>query len=426
MIPIENVTALEVLDSRGHPTIQVTVETDRETGSFRVPSGASTGSHEVIEKRDETASRYRGLGVREAVRIVEDELGPEVVGRPVTEQETIDHALVEYDGTADLSSCGGNTILGVSGAVAHAAANSLNKHLFEYLSHGTPELPIPMVNILSGGMHARGGIDIQDFLVVPRGRQCYERAIEDIWQVRQAVRDRIIASNEKALVADEGGFSPQFGSISGAFELLCLGIEDAGFEPIRQDIGIAVDVAATHFFDAATDQYHFDSLGITLGRDEMVNLITGWARDYPLLAVEDPLSEMDWEGWSLLRDRLDQTIQLIGDDILVTDIDRLHRAVRQDAANGILIKPNQVGTISQTIAVIREAQKYDIQPIISARSGETCDATIVDIAVAMEAGLIKIGSLSRSERTAKYNRLFEIASIGDFAYASGPWPSGFE
>lgn len=414
---IEAVDAWEVLDSRGDPTVRVRIETGEGRGTFTVPSGASTGIHEAVERRDGD-SRYGGRGVRQAVDAIRDELGPLVEGRDATDQATIDAALVDRDGTADLSRLGANAILGVSGAVAHAASASLDRPLYEYLApESAGRVPLPMVNVISGGLHATGGIEIQDFLVVPVGADSYPEAIETVWAVRTAVRDRIIAAGERPLVADEGGFAPSLASIDEAFDLLTAGIRDAGFEPARDDVAIAVDVAASHFYDADEHAYVLDSLGLTLDADEMIDRVGSWVDGWPVVSIEDPLAEDDWEGWRSLAARVGDRVQLLGDDLLVTNADRLERAVETGAANAVLVKPNQAGTLTRAIDVIEAAREAGWASVVSARSGETCDVTIADLAVGLDAGQIKIGSLARSERLAKYNRLLAIDRRHDGPFA---------
>lgn len=407
MSRIVDVDAWEVLDSRGEPTVRVAVETEDARGVFTVPAGASTGSHEAVERRDGD-ERYDGRGVRGAVSAIRAELAPIAVGRDVTDQTRIDTILAERDGTDDLSRLGANAVLGVSGAVARAASAVCDEPLYESLATGDPgRLPLPMINVLSGGLHAAGGIEIQDFLVVPVGADTYSDALETAWNVRRAVRGRIAERGYRPLVADEGGFSPPLETIDDAFDLLVAGIHDASHEPSREDVAIAVDVAATHFYDRGRDEYRLDSVGRALDRAGMIDLIAGWAEAYPLVSVEDPLVEDDWEGWARLVRRLDG-VKVVGDDLLVTDADRLQCAIDTGAANAVLVKPNQAGTITRTIEVIETARDAGIAPVVSARSGETCDTTIADLAVAFDADRIKIGSLARSERLAKYNRLLEI------------------
>lgn len=409
MTTIDGVDAWEVLDSRGDPTVRARVEADGASGTFTVPSGASTGAHEAVERRDE-GTRFRGRGVRDAVLAVRNELADVLEGRDVTAQATIDAALVDADGTENLSRVGANAVLAVSGAVAHAAADAREQPLYESLAAtaGRDEpgnLPLPMVNVLSGGLHAEGGIEVQDFLAVPVGADSYPEALETVWDVRVAVRDRIVDSGHRPLIADEGGFSPPLDSIDDAFELLLDGIGDAGYEP-GDDVAFAVDVAASHFYEGG--QYRLESLDRTLETEGMVDLVSGWVEEYPVVSIEDPLAEDDWPAWGALADRLADEVQLLGDDLLVTDVDRVERAVDASAANSVLVKPNQAGTITRAIEVVERAQDAGWATVVSARSGETCDATIADLAVALDAGQIKIGSLARSERLAKYNRLVEI------------------
>jgi enolase len=410
MTTIQAVDAWEVLDSRGNPTVRTRVHAASESGTFTVPAGASTGSHEAVELRDGD-DRFGGLGVSGAVDAVNDELEARVVGLDVTEQEAIDEKLVEADGTEDLSRCGANAVLSVSGAVARTAAAVRGESLYESLSPDGPgAIPRPMVNVLSGGLHAHGGVAIQDFLVVPMDAGTYDEAIETVWAVRRAVRDRIEDSGVRPLVADEGGFSPPMDGVAEAFELLRDGIVDAGFSPSTDDVAIAVDVAATHFYDERTGEYRLE--GDTLDRDGMIERIVEWVETYPIVSVEDPLFEDDWDGWRRLGDRLDG-VQLLGDDLLVTDRKRLERAIETDAATAVLVKMNQAGTITRTVEVIRRAKEAGLSTVVSARSGETCDSTMADLAVAYDAGQLKVGSLARSERLAKYNRLFEIAHERD-------------
>lgn len=409
MTTIEAVDAWEVLDSRGNPTVRTRVRAADGSGTFTVPAGASTGSHEAIERRD-GGDRFGGMGVAGAVGAVNDELEAVVVGHEVTEQAAIDDALIEADGNENLSRLGANAALSVSGAVARTAAAVRNEPVYEYLAPDEPgALPRPMVNILSGGLHAHGGVEIQDFLVVPMGAETYGEAIETVWEVRRAVRDRIEDGGVRPLIADEGGFSPPMDEITDAFELLRAGIVDAGFEPSQNDVAFAVDVAATHFYDEETGRYRLETDGVSLDREGMIDRVLEWVDAYPIVSIEDPLFEDDWEGWQALNERLGG-VQLLGDDFLVTDRDRLDRAIETGAANAVLVKMNQAGTITRTVEVIERAKAAGFSTVVSARSGETCDSTMSDLAVAYDAGQLKVGSLARSERLAKYNRLFEIAA----------------
>ena len=412
---VRDVRAWEVLDSRGDPTVRVAVETGTGRGVFTVPAGASTGRHEAVERRD-GGSRYGGRGVREAVQNVEETLARVVVGRDVTDQAAIDAALVERDGSDDLSRLGANAVLGVSGAVAHAASATLGRPLYETLADGDGSLPTPMVNVLSGGLHAEGGLDVQDFLVLPTAAETYPDALELVWRVRTAVRDRIVADGHRPLVADEGGFAPPLDDVAAAFELLSAGVRDAGLTP-GEDVHFAVDVAASHFYDGERDAYVLEHGGRSLTSEEMVAFVEEWVDRWPVVSIEDPLAEDDWDAWTALTDAVGGDVQILGDDLLVTNEARLERSISAGAANAVLVKPNQAGTVTRAIEVIDAARANDVAPVVSARSGETCDTTIADLAVARDAGQIKIGSLVRSERTAKYNRLLAIDGAPDSVLA---------
>ncbi|MFB6136198.1 MAG: enolase C-terminal domain-like protein [Halobacteriaceae archaeon] len=422
------VDAWEVLDSRGDPTVRVRVAVDGAggdgVGTFTVPSGASTGAHEAVERRDGD-DRYRGRGVREACAAARGELADAACGRDPTDQRALDAALVDRDGTDDLSRLGANAVLGVSGAVAHAAADARDRPLYAHLADvdergdGPGPLPTPTVNVLSGGLHAEGGIEIQDFLVVPVGAADYPDALAAVWSVRAAVRDRLVGAGRRPLVADEGGFAPPLASADEAFALLADAARDAGLEPGEDgDVAFAVDVAATHFHDAASGTYRLESLGRELDAAEMVDLVAGWVEDWPLVSVEDPLAEDDWAAWRALRDRVGDGVQVLGDDLLVTDANRLRRAVETDAATAVLVKPNQAGTLTRATDVVAAARDAGVAPVVSARSGETRDATVADLAVATGAGQLKVGSLARSERLAKYNRLLGLAHRRDLGFAT--------
>jgi enolase len=414
MTTVDGLDAWEVLDSRGAPTVRVRVDAGAATGTFTVPSGASTGTHEAVERRD-GGTRYGGKGVRGAVAAVEDTLAPAIVGRDVTAQRDIDAALVETDGTENLSRLGANSVLGVSGAVATAASAVLGVPLYEYLAPETPgRLPLPMVNVLSGGLHAAGGVEIQDFLVVPVGAGSYPEAVEMAWTVRNGVRECLIEAGQRPLVADEGGFAPPLGDVDEAFSLLSRGAATGGLEP-GVDVRFAVDIAATHFYEDG--EYRLDSLGRRLDRDGMIDFVVGLVDDYPVVSVEDPLVEDDWEGWDRLVDRVGDDVQLLGDDLLATNEGRLSRAISSGVANAVLVKPNQAGTVSRAVDVAKRARTDGWGRVVSARSGETCDTTIADLAVGLDAGQIKIGSLARSERLAKYNRLLAIHREHDGALA---------
>jgi enolase len=406
---ITAVRAWEVLDSRGHPTVRAEVTTPGGSGRFTVPSGASTGRFEAVERRD-GRDRYDGLGVADAVSAVNDRLAAAVVGMDVTDQEAIDAALVRADGSENLGTLGANAVLAVSGATLHAASATEGVPLYRHLeerSGGTGSMPTPMVNVVSGGLHAEGGIEVQDVLVIPRNADTYSEALETVWAVRNAVRSLLVDRGHRPLVADEGGFAPPMDAITDAFDLVEAGIESAGFVP-GEDVGLALDVAASHFYDGDAGTYHLESLDRSLGREEMIELVDEWTESYPICSVEDPLAEDDWTGWERLSTRLDDSVQLLGDDLLVTSRDRLERAIEREAASAVLVKPNQAGTVTRAVDVVAEATAAGVAPVVSARSGETCDATVADLAVGLDTGQIKIGSLARSERLAKYNRLLEV------------------
>ena len=406
MTEITTVDAWEVLDSRGNPTVRVAVEAEEARGVFTVPAGASTGAHEAHELRDGD-DRFGGLGVRAAAENVREELAPVAIGRDVTDQRALDAAILEHDGTGNLSNVGANAALGLSGAVAHAASDALGEPLYRYLATDRPgRIPLPMVNAISGGLHAHGGIAVQDVLVVPTGAGSYREALETVWDVRTALGARIERLGYRPLLADEGGFSPPLGGASEAFELLAGAVRDAGYAPARDDVAFAVDVAATHLHDPDEATYALE--GRRLTPTELIATVGEWVDRYPIVSVEDPLAEDDWEHWVALTDDLGDDVQVVGDDLLVTNLDRLDRAVETEAANAVLVKPNQAGTLTRAMGVLQRAREADLAPVVSARSGETCDSTIADLAVARDAGQIKIGSLARSERLAKYNRLLEI------------------
>jgi len=409
------VDAWEVLDSRGDPTVRVRVDAGDASGTFTVPAGASTGAHEAVERRD-GGDRYGGRGVRDACAAVRDDLAPAVVGRDVTDQRGVDEALADCDGTDDLSALGANAVLGVSGAVAHAAADATDRPLYEVLARdsGPGEIPMPMVNVLSGGLHAAASLPIQDFLVVPVGADSYPDALETAWDVRRAAGECLGDGAHLPPVADEGGFVPPVETAEGAFDCLVDAIRDAGYAP-GEEVGIAVDVAATHFYDPATERYSL--AGEALDRAAVVDRVAEWVDAYPVVSVEDPLAEDDWHGWGRLASRIGDRVQLLGDDLLATNADRLARAVESGVANAALIKPNQAGTLTRTRRVLDAARDAGWSPVVSARSGETCDVTIADLAVGLDAGQIKIGSLARSERLAKYNRLMGIDRVHDGGFA---------
>lgn len=401
---IRNVHALEILDSRGNPTLSVEVElSDSTTGEAKVPSGASTGAHESVELRDGDPHRYAGRGVRQAVRNIHDVLAPELLGLNAEDQAALDRRMIELDGTPAKSKLGANAILGVSCAAARAIANSYRVPLWKYLTGGRhAQLPVPMVNIISGGLHAGSHIEFQDFLVVPHGFESFSAALEAVVAVHRAARG-VIAERGLALtgVADEGGWGPHVRANEAALDILMHSIEHAGHH-----MKIAIDVAASHFF--SDGQYRLHSERRNLSSEAMIDLLARWADRYPVVSIEDGLAEDDWEGWRSLTEKLGARLQLIGDDLFCTNPDRLKRGIESGAANAVLVKMNQIGTLTETFAVIDQAHNAGYAAVISARSGETEDDFLADLAVASGAGQIKVGSVTRSERLAKYNRLLQI------------------
>jgi enolase len=406
---IARVDAREVLDSRGNPTVEVEVDcAGGARGRAIVPSGASTGRHEAVELRDGDPSRFGGKGVRRAVANVGDHIAPRLVGMPATEQSSIDRTLCELDGTPQKSRLGANAILGVSLACAHAAAAVQGLPLWRALDTGhDAKLPLPMVNLISGGLHAGGNLDFQDFLLLPVGARSFSEALEMTVHVYRALGATLARHGyEGVLVGDEGGFGPRLRGNEQAVEVILEAIENAGYAPGRQ-AALALDVASSHFY--RDGRYCLSATaGKTLTRDEMVGLLERWVRTYPILSIEDGMAEDDWDGWRTLTAALGRRVQLIGDDLFVTNPERLRRGIAEGMANSVLVKPNQIGTLTETLQVIAMARAAGYRPVISARSGETEDSTIADLAVATGAGQIKIGSVARSERLAKYNQLLRI------------------
>ena len=412
-LTIGEIDALEILDSRGNPTVMVQVElSDATMSSAKVPSGASTGSHEAIELRDGDRARYDGKGVRHAVENVRRLLGPALRGAGAEDQRALDHRMIELDGTPDKSRLGANAILGVSCAVARAVARSRKVPLWRYLAGDRRAvLPVPMVNILSGGLHAGQNFEFQDFLAIPLGFATFADALEAISAVHRAAR--VVLETRGYLltgVADEGGWGPRLPTNETGLDVMVEAIDRAGHQ-----MAIGVDVAASHFFDDA--KYELRTEGRTLTPDEMIDLLTGWAARYPIVSIEDGLAEDDWPGWQRLTAALGARVQLIGDDLFATNPARLDRGIRERAANAVLVKMNQIGTLTETFEVIDRARAAGFRAVISARSGETEDDFLADLAVASGAGQIKVGSITRSERLAKYNRLLEIESAGGMVFA---------
>jgi enolase len=411
-------TALEVLDSRGNPTIAVTARTDRGTGRAIVPSGASTGVHEAVELRDGDPKRYGGKGVLKAVANVEGEIARHLAGFDVEDQNAIDEALIELDGTPNKSRLGANATLGVSLAVAHAAANVNGAPLYRKLGGGDAALlPLPMANILNGGAHADTSVDLQEFMVCPVGAPTFAEAIRAVAEVYHALKTVLKSQGLATGVGDEGGFAPDLRSNEDALKLIIEAIHKSGYEPGR-DVAIALDPAASEFYKDG--RYNLKGEGRTLDASALVELYQDWSARYPIVSIEDGVAEDDWDGWKHLTDTLGSEVQLVGDDLFVTNVARLKEGIERGVANSILIKVNQIGTLTETLEAIDLARKAGYSAVISHRSGETEDTTIADLAVATGAGMIKTGAPARSDRVAKYNRLLQIErELGEAAVYAG-------
>ena len=407
MASIEAVGAREILDSRGNPTVEVEVALDDGTvARAAVPSGASTGRFEAVELRDGDPARYGGKGVEKAVLAVLDEIGPELLGFEAHEQRLVDQTLVDLDGTPDKSRLGANALLGVSLAVARAAAESAQLPLFRYLGGpGAHLLPVPMLNILNGGAHADSDVDIQEFMVAPIGAATFADALRWGAQTYHALKAVLKEHGYATGLGDEGGFAPSLPSNRDALDLIVAAVERAGFTP-GTDVALALDVAATELYDEATGRYRFE------GAEKTAEELTGYYAElvgaYPLVSLEDPLAEDDWAGWTALTSELGARVQVVGDDLFVTNPDRLARGFTAGAANALLVKVNQIGTLSETLDAVALAHRHGYRCMISHRSGETEDTTIADLAVALDCGQIKTGAPARSERVAKYNQLLRI------------------
>jgi enolase len=404
---IDSLQAREILDSRGNPTLEVEVVLAEGTvGAAAVPSGASTGVHEAVELRDDDPARYGGKGVLKAVANVVQEIAPLVVGVSCFDQATIDEAMIRADGTPNKGRLGANAILGVSLAIAHAAANFLNLPLYRYLGGPAARtLPLPLFNILNGGRHAPGGVDLQEFMVAPVGAKTFAEALRMGSEVYHSLRKVLAEKDLPTTIGDEGGFAPPLPKNAEAVELLLAGIEAAGYRP-GEDIAIALDPAASEVYQDG--QYVLAREGRTLSADEMVSFWQDWCVRYPIVSIEDGMAQDDWTGWWKLTAELGRKVQLVGDDLFVTNVERIEKGIREGAANAVLIKPNQIGTLTETLAAIEAARRGGFAAVISHRSGETEDTTIADLAVATGVGQIKTGAPARSERTAKYNRLLRI------------------
>jgi enolase len=419
---IEEVVARQIFDSRGNPTVEVDVLL--ESGAFgraAVPSGASTGSHEAVELRDGDASRYMGKGVMNAVKNVNEFIAPELEGVNVFEQIAIDRLMMEIDGTTNKGRLGANAILGVSLAVARAAADELGMPIYRYIGGvGANTLPVPMMNILNGGSHADNGIDFQEFMIMPVGASSFSEAMrmgsEIFHHLKSVLKKKGLSTN----VGDEGGFAPNISSNVEAIEVVLQAIDVAGYRA-GEDVFIALDPASSEFYDVETKTYHFKkSSGEKLTSTQMADYWNDWSKKYPILSIEDGMAEDDWAGWKYLTDIAGNRIQLVGDDLFVTNSARLQEGIDKGVANAILVKVNQIGSLTETIEAVNLAHRNKYKSIMSHRSGETEDSTIADLAVALNTGQIKTGSASRSDRMAKYNQLLRIEEqLGDFGYFPG-------
>ncbi|WP_394839679.1 phosphopyruvate hydratase [Pendulispora rubella] len=406
MSEISAVFAREILDSRGNPTVEVEVQTESGRGRAAVPSGASTGEHEAIELRDGDKARYLGKGVLQAVRNVNQTLGPAIIGLDSLDQPAIDKVLLQADGTANKSKLGANALLGVSMAVARAAADVVGLPLWRYLGGlNARVLPTPLMNIVNGGQHADNGLEIQEFMIVPAGLPTFEEALRAGTEVFHTLKGILKKRNLTTAVGDEGGFAPRLESNEEAIGVIVQAIEGAGYAP-GKDIFLALDCAASEFYDKKSGKYTFDKKAVS--SDELVAIYEKLTKTYPIVSIEDGLAEDDWTAWKKLTERVGDRVQLVGDDLFVTNVERLKRGIDGGYANAILIKLNQIGTLTETLDTIRLATAAKYRSIISHRSGETEDTFIADLAVATNAGQIKTGSLSRSDRIAKYNQLLRI------------------
>lgn len=409
MPTITDIYAREVLDSRGNPTVEVEVLT--ESGAFGralVPSGASTGEYEAVELRDGDKSRYLGKGVLKAVENVNDIIAPEIIGFNVMDQVAIDKAMIELDGTPNKGKLGANAILGVSLAVARAASDFLGIELYQYLGgFNAKQLPVPMMNILNGGKHADSTVDIQEFMVMPVGAPNFREALRMGAEVFHSLRSVLKAKGYNTAVGDEGGFAPSLKTNEEALSTIVEAIEKAGYKP-GEEVMLAMDVASSELFNKEDGKYHFPGEGVVRTSEEMVAFYEDLCNKYPIVSIEDGLDENDWEGFKLLTERLGKKVQLVGDDLFVTNTEKLERGIENGIANSILIKVNQIGTLTETFDAIEMAKRAGYTAVVSHRSGETEDTTIADIAVATNAGQIKTGAPSRTDRVAKYNQLLRI------------------
>ena len=421
MAKLEKIKALEILDSRGNPTLFVEVTLENGiTGAAMVPSGASTGEHEALELRDGDMSRYLGKGVLTALGNVNAKIAPELSGMEVADQAAIDKKMIELDGTDNKSGLGANAILGVSMAVCKAAAKSENLPLYKYLGESDKfVMPVPMMNILNGGQHADNNMDIQEFMIFPAGAKSFSEALRMGVETFHHLKKELSSRGLVTAVGDEGGFAPNLSSNEAAIEIILEAAEKSGYR-IGETLFLAIDAAATSFYNAEKDSYYLQSDGKELNSEEMIGYYDELLKKYPILSIEDGLQENDWDGWALMNDKLGDKTQIVGDDILVTNPGKLRKAIDEKSCNSILIKLNQIGTVTETLETIKIAKENEIKYVISHRSGETEDTIIADLAVATNSGQIKTGSASRSDRIAKYNRLLKIEhELGDEAIFIG-------
>jgi len=420
MSTIVDIRGRQILDSRGNPTVEVDVTlSDGTTGTAAVPSGASTGAHEANELRDGDKGKWVGKGVSKAVANVNDKIADELIGMDAMDQIAVDRRMIDLDGTPNKKELGANAILGVSLAVAHAAARYCELPLFRYLGGSNSRmLPAPMMNILNGGQHADNSVDVQEFMVMPLGFDNFSEALRCGVEIFHNLKKVLHDKKMNTAVGDEGGFAPDLAANADAFGIILTAIEKAGYKPGEQ-VWFALDVASTEFYDTKKKVYTID--GKEIDSAAMVDLLVGWADKYPICSIEDGCAEDDWAGWKLLTEKLGDRCQLVGDDLFVTNVERLQRGIDEGIANSILIKVNQIGTLTETIDAINLAHRNGYSSIASHRSGETEDATIADLAVGLATGQIKTGSASRSDRMAKYNQLLRIEEmLGDGAIYGGP------
>jgi len=417
---ISKTTAREILDSRGNPTIEVDILlSDGSIGRASVPSGASTGSKEVVELRDRDLSRYNGLGVLKAVEIINQTIAPEIIGKSALDQNEIDNLLIEMDGTHNKSLLGGNSILGISMAIARAASKSIQIPLYLYLSKGKEiTLPVPMFNVLNGGKHAENSTDFQEFMVVPAGFEKFSDAIRAGTEIYHSLKNLLKAKNLSTAVGDEGGFAVKVKSNQDALELVLQAIHKAGYSS-EKECFIALDVAANELV-TEKESYFLANENLNYSTEELVSMYEEWAKKYPIISIEDGISENDWNGWKMMTKKLSDQVQLVGDDVYATNTQMIIRGIESKASNAVLIKLNQIGTVTETLEAISLAKKAGWGTVISHRSGETEDTTIADLSIATSAGQIKSGAPARGERTAKYNRIIRIEeTLGKKAQFAG-------